>query len=145
MAWTSESGPDPKHGVSAPSVVRVATAMLGAAILLSAALTLIELALATAGGEAVLQQTGSAVLVFASTLILYAMTFGLAGVGLLRLAGLTGHLAWALTGAVLGFAAAMLHGVLMVGTVHDWDIAVAGVLSVLLFLLVRGFPGMEDG
>ena len=119
--------------------------MLGASVLLAAALTVIELALATAGGEAVLQQTGSAALVFASSMILYGLTFGLTGIVLLRLGGFTGLVSWTAAGCVLGVVAAMLHGILFIGAVHDWDIVAAGLLSGLLFLLVRGFPGMEDG
>ena len=128
--------------------LRLSAALIAAPLLLAAALTLIAFLVAgsteptQAGTMAV---TNEAAVVFFVVLSAFTLTFGLAGVAVLWSRAQRGVMAWLSTGAGAGVLAAAGHGVFQGGGIVPVQMAVATVLGLILFALIRWIAGVRAG
>jgi hypothetical protein len=126
--------------------LRLAGALIAAPLVLAAALTLLAFLVAGStetsrdGTLAVTREAGE---VFFVALPAFTLTFGLAGVALLWSLGRRGVLAWLATGAGAGVLVAAGHGLFIGNGIIAVQMAVAVVLGLLLFVLIRWIAGVQ--
>jgi hypothetical protein len=128
--------------------LRLAGALIAAPLVLAAMLTLLAFLLAgstEATRAGTLAVTNEAAVVFFVALPAFSLTFGLAGVALLWVLARRGVLAWLLTGAGAGALVAAGQGVLSGAGVVPAQMAVAVVLGLVLFILIRWIAGVRLG
>ncbi len=125
-----------------PSWLKLGVAVLAAPVTLAAALTL--LAFLIAGSTEPDLVTRRAAVVFSVSLGAFSLTFGLAGALALSALGQRGVLAWLGTGAGAGLLVALGTGIFREG-VPPFHIAVAVILGLMLFALIRLFAGVRTG
>jgi hypothetical protein len=128
--------------------LRLAAAIIAAPLVLAATLTLIAylVAGATEATEAgTMAVTNEAAVVFFVVLGAFTLTFGVAGVAVLWSRTQRGVMAWLSTGAGAGVLAAAGHGVFQGGGIVPVQMAVATVLGLILFALIRWFAGVRAG
>ncbi|HUS55085.1 MAG TPA: hypothetical protein VMY41_13930 [Thermohalobaculum sp.] len=126
--------------------LRLAAALIAAPLVLAAVMTLIAFVVAGSTEptrEGTLALTTSAAVVFFVALPAFAMTLGLAGVALLWSLGRRGVLAWLATGAGAGMLVATGHGLLVEGGIVPVQMAVAVVLGLVMFALIRWIAGVR--
>lgn len=138
----SEPQPPPR-----PSWLQLGFAVLAAPVTLAGAFTLLAFLIAgstepdLAGTLAV---TRRAAVVFLVSLGAFSLTFGLAGALALSALGQRGVLAWLGTGAGAGLVVALGNGILS-GGMPPFHIAVAVILGLAVFALIRLFAGVRGG
>jgi hypothetical protein len=128
--------------------LRLAGALIAAPLVLAAALTLLAFLLAgatEATRAGTLAVTNEAAVAFFVALPAFSLTFGLAGVALLWALRRRGVMAWLLTGAGAGLLVAAGQGVLSGAGVVPVQMAVAVVLGLVLFILIRWIAGVRLG
>ena len=128
--------------------LRLATAMVMAPLVLAAALTLLAFLVAgstEATRDATLAVTNEAAVGFFVYLTAFTLTFGLAGVALLWSRRRRGVLAWLSAGAGAGAFAATGLGVIGACGIDPVQVAVAVVLGLVLFVLIRWIAGVRLG
>ena len=127
--------------------LRLAGALIAAPVVLASVLTLLAFLIAgstEATEDATLAMTNEAAVVFFITLPAFTLTFGLAGVGLLWSLARRGVLAWLITGAGAGALVATGHGLFVEGGIIPIQMAVAVVLGLGLFTLIRWIAGVRS-
>jgi hypothetical protein len=110
--------------------LRLTGALIAAPLVLAAALTL--LAFLIAGSTEFTREVPA-----------FTLTFGLAGVALLWALGRRGVLAWLVAGAGAGLLVAVGHGLFSPDGIVPMQTAVAVVLGLVLFLLIRWIAGVR--
>ena len=125
---------------------RLAMAMVMAPVALATALTLLAFLLAGAT-EATRANTIAVTLEAAVAFFVYlpafSLSFGLAGVALLWSLGRRGVFDWLLAGAGAGAFAAAALGLLAGDRIVPVQVAVAVVLGLVLFILIRWIAGVR--
>ena len=126
--------------------LRLTGALIAAPLVLAAALTLLAFLIAGSTEftrEDTLAVTNEAAVVFFVALPAFTLTFGLAGVALLWALGRRGVLAWLVAGAGAGLLVAVGHGLFSPDGIVPMQTAVAVVLGLVLFLLIRWIAGVR--
>ncbi len=127
--------------------LRLAGALIAAPVVLASVMTLLAFLIAgstEATEDATLAMTNEAAVVFFITLPAFTLTFGLAGVGMLWSLARRGVLAWLITGAGAGALVATGHGLFVEGGIIPIQMAVAVVLGLGLFTLIRWIAGVRS-
>ena len=127
--------------------LRLAGALIAAPVVLASVMTLLAFLIAgstEATEDATLAMTNEAAVVFFITLPAFTLTFGLAGVGLLWSLARRGVTAWLITGAGAGALVATGHGLFVEGGIIPIQMAVAVVLGLGLFTLIRWIAGVRS-
>lgn len=123
-------------------------ALVAAPLTLAAGLTLVAFAIYGASEPDLglaFDYAGRAALAFLIHLLGFTISFGLAGIVLLWALGRRRVLAWLATGAGAGALFSVATGVISGGGVQTMTLAVAAVLGLALFALVRWFAGIRVG
>lgn len=126
--------------------LRLAGALLAAPLALAAVLTLVTFLIAgstESTSEGTFQVTQNAAEIFFVTLVAFSLTFGLAGTALLWALGQRGVQAWLVTGAWAGLLVAVGHGLFVGDGIVAMQMAVAVMLGLVLFVLIRWFAGVR--
>jgi len=126
--------------------LRLAVAMIAAPVVLASALTVLAFLLAGATEstrESTVVVTLEAAVAFFIYLPAFTLTFGLAGVALLWSLARRGVWDWLSVGAGTGALAAAVLGLLAGGRIVPVQVAVAVVLGLVLFGLIRWIAGVR--
>lgn len=135
-----------------PARDRVPLLRLGVALVAAPALLALLLAIPTVlvmgmtepTGQAVLHETLRSAGAMAVLLLVFAFTFGLAGIALLWALARRGMLAWALTGAAAGALAGALFGAVAMANIGAGLVVAFAIGGWAILLLVRRFAGIGD-
>ncbi|MHA1528418.1 MAG: hypothetical protein ACTSVG_05325 [Alphaproteobacteria bacterium] len=128
--------------------LRLAMAMIAAPVVLASALTLLAFVVAGATEPTrtnTIVVTLEAAVAFFFYLPAFTLTFGLAGVALLWSLARRGVLDWLSVGAGTGALAAAVLGLLAGDRIVPVQVAVAVVLGLVLFVLIRWIAGVRPG
>jgi len=126
--------------------LRLTGALIAAPLVLASVLTLLAFLIAGSTEptrQATLAVTNEAAVVFFVALPAFSLSFGLAGVAVLWALGKRGMLAWLTAGAGTGLLVAAGHGLFAAGGFVPVQVAIAVVLGLVLFLLIRWIAGVR--
>lgn len=129
-------------------ILRLAGAFVAAPLAISAVLALVAFVIAgmtEQSAEGVWRVTFRSAVTLSALVVVFTLTFGLAGVALLWRRASRGAIAWAVTGGVAGALAGALFAVAGMSAV-SLPVVIAFALAGLgLFLLIRLFAGVRRG